>query len=152
MGKLKPQVQDKIKAVEELKRKIISAKSQVKQKEQAEKTAHIEAREKKEAMKIVGIAIPKVEAYEAAQKAVIDTAEPLVALEKDDLAKFATPAAVQSKVEKLHTEALVALEEARKACKEQMQVANDIKPPTRVSNAAKRDLQTMLGKLDQTKL
>merc|ERR1712166_292276 len=79
-------------SLKELRQKCNVGKDAVKEKERAEKVAHIEAKEIAEAKVIYGAAIPKSEAAEAAAKAVDTAADALIKLTtKEELAALPSP-------------------------------------------------------------
>lgn len=149
MEKLKEDVTAAIKAIEELKKKVGEAKRAYATKEAAERNAHIEAKNKKEAAPFLEAPNAKVEALEAEVKAVEEAAAPMVSLSGDGLQSFATPASVAEKVDKLAAAVKESADAAREAIKEQTKAASEISPPTGGIALAKSTLKGLSAKVDK---
>jgi len=122
-----------------LKTKILTAKDELRNKEKAEKNAHIEAKELKEAKALFDVVTPKVTAAADAVKAVEEKAAPMTGAEAKTYAK---PATLLEEVEKLMAVASTKFDEGRAIAKEQLDVTMKISPQT---NSTKRAKQELLG-------
>jgi len=119
LSKLRPRVSAALDAIEKLKKKVAVAKRDFKKTEEAEKNAHIEAREKKEAEALTSVASEKVSVMEAAAKSVDEAAKPLLSVADAEIPKFATPATVKDTVEKVLQDANARIKEAKQCVAEQ---------------------------------
>merc|ERR1712196_703604 len=98
MKKLKEKITEAQKSMSEIRKKAEEAKRGYTQKEAAEKNAHIEARNQKEAAPFLEGPKAKFAALEAASKTCDEAAAPMIDLKGDDLKVFATPASVSEAV------------------------------------------------------
>eukprot|EP00930_Biecheleria_cincta_P082776 TRINITY_DN72430_c0_g1_i1.p1 TRINITY_DN72430_c0_g1~~TRINITY_DN72430_c0_g1_i1.p1 ORF type:complete len:1990 (-),score=675.87 TRINITY_DN72430_c0_g1_i1:92-6022(-) len=133
-------------ALQALKAKINEGKKEFLKVEAAEKVAHIEAQERKEAEAITGDVTKEAEMAETLVKQVEELAEPLLSLKGAELQSFSSPASVQEAVEKLVPEAVDALGKVKVAAQETLKsLAKATKGPMMM---AKRDMGQMIGKLE----
>jgi len=149
IGKLRPKVTAAQDTLRKLKVNVANGKKDFARKELAEKNAHIEARERKEAEAITGPASTKAEALEAAAKALEEAAKALVSLSGAELEAFATPIAVFEESKKLLETATQSFEDVKAAVAEQQEKLPKPDPKTPLKGPmleAKRELQKMLGK------
>jgi uncharacterized coiled-coil DUF342 family protein len=149
MTKLKEEVTKASKAMDELKKKCGEAKNKYQKTETAEKSAHIEARNAREAAPFLAEPKAKFEAVEASSKAAEEAAAPLVSLTGDELAKFATPAAVLEAVEQHAAAVKEKAEAARESIKEQRKAATEATPQSGGTTEAKKQLGAMGSKLEE---
>jgi len=119
LTKCKSAVSSNLAAIDNTKKKLATAKGDFAKKDQAEKNAHIEVRERKEAA-LTSAPAEKVEAVEARAKKVAEDVKPLVSLESAELEAFATPVSLLEEVETQLKEMLEAAAEAKASIKEQM--------------------------------
>jgi len=119
LTKCKAAVTASLNGIDALRKKILAAKSDFVKKEQAEKNAHIEARERKEAAAMMAEASAKMEVVEACAKKVAEAVTPLTAAEGAELEAFATPLSLLDEAEQLLKELLEAASEAKACTKEQ---------------------------------
>jgi hypothetical protein len=130
LAKMRAKVTNSTTSLDTLQKKIMMAKKQFAAKELAEKNAHIEAREKKQADEVTSGVNVKVEAMEAAAKKLEETSAPLTSLKGAELIAFATPATVLEDCEKLLTEVTDAIKEAKAQIKEEVgKIVKVIKGP-----------------------
>jgi hypothetical protein len=108
------------KGLVELRNKVETGKKSYLQKETAERNAHIEVRERKEADALLSDASGKLEAVEAAGGALEAAAQPLLVVDGVELEAFATPQTVSESVEKLKASLAQLVKEARLALKAMM--------------------------------
>eukprot|EP00930_Biecheleria_cincta_P057709 TRINITY_DN4359_c0_g2_i1.p1 TRINITY_DN4359_c0_g2~~TRINITY_DN4359_c0_g2_i1.p1 ORF type:complete len:2005 (+),score=603.41 TRINITY_DN4359_c0_g2_i1:55-6069(+) len=146
LNKLRPEASAKVNAIQGFKAKVVAAKKEFKSKEAAEKNAHIERQERKEAEAITSEAITALEAAEALATKAVDVAEPMLSLKEEDVKNFATPASLLEEVEKLVPEAIEALNQAKSVAQEQhKKLAKASKGPML---DAKREVQKMVTKAE----
>jgi hypothetical protein len=144
--KLRPVASAKSKALVDLKTKVAAAKKEFHKAEAAEKTAHIEAKERKEAEAITSEVFVELEAAEALAKKVEDSSEPLLSLKGEEVKGFATPASLSEEVERLVLEATEALSKVKSAALEQTKkLAKAAKGPML---EAKKEIGKMVVKVD----
>eukprot|EP00928_Gymnodinium_smaydae_P006786 TRINITY_DN1241_c0_g3_i4.p1 TRINITY_DN1241_c0_g3~~TRINITY_DN1241_c0_g3_i4.p1 ORF type:complete len:1829 (+),score=752.40 TRINITY_DN1241_c0_g3_i4:367-5487(+) len=148
INKLRPKVSAALGELDNLKKKVLAGKKELQQKERAELNAHVVAKMQREAEVITGPATGKVDEAVAAGKAVEEKGAPLTELKKEELEEFAEPATLKAAVEKLSAELAEKAEQARKAVKEQLQAANEVKPMTPATTEAKKQLQQMSSKVE----
>jgi len=150
LKKLRSKVSKAQDEMQKLKVKADKGKLDFSKKEAKEKNAHIEARERKEAMALLAPAGDKVDALETALKALEDVAKPITSLSGPELGAFATPVAIADETSKLSQALMKAVEEAKAAVKEQQE--EYAKVGTKYTKGpmfdAKRDLQKMASKAD----
>ncbi|CAK9067147.1 unnamed protein product [Durusdinium trenchii] len=117
IAKLRPKAQEYAAQIQKLKGKVNNAKKEFAKAEAAERTAHIEAKERREAEAILKEANGQFEAAEEQSNKVTAAAEALLAAAKGEggaeLAKFATPSSVQQEVERLVPEAAAAFQKMK---------------------------------------
>lgn len=145
LAKLRPKVTAAQVSHDQLKKKVLVAKKDYAKREEAERNAHIEAREKKAADAIIGEASVKVEAMDACLKELEETTQPMTSLQGDELDAFATPVSVLEAGEKLQASLATSVTEARASIKEQQAKLGKaaVKGPML---EAKRELIKMEGK------
>jgi len=144
LAKMRPKVTAAQTGLEALKKKVVAAKKDFAKREEAEKNAHIEAREKKAADEMTGEAAAKVEAMEAGVKALEEAVQPMVSLKGAELDAFPTPASVLEEAERLRTVAAESAAAARAGIKELLgKIGKVVKGPML---EAKRELVKMEGK------
>jgi uncharacterized coiled-coil DUF342 family protein len=148
MAKLKDDIANAQKGMDELKSKAGKAKGDFSNKERAEKSAHIEARNRKEAAPFLAEPNAKVEALEADSKACEDAAAPMVSLSADELKTFATPASVLEAVEKHAAAVKEKLETAKAVLKEQTEAVAKVTPQSGGTSLAKKELGALKVKAD----
>mmetsp|Transcript_140529 Transcript_140529/g.365619 ORF Transcript_140529/g.365619 Transcript_140529/m.365619 type:complete len:1956 (-) Transcript_140529:48-5915(-) len=146
-------LRSRVSAAQEVLRKLrvdtANGKKEFAKKELAEKNAHIEARERKEAEIITGPASAKVEAMDVAAKALEEAAQSLVSISGEDLEAFATPIAVIERTEQLLEVAMKCIEEVKVSVAEQQdKLPKVVKGPML---EAKRELQKMLNQSELVK-
>mmetsp|Transcript_99440 Transcript_99440/g.309818 ORF Transcript_99440/g.309818 Transcript_99440/m.309818 type:complete len:710 (-) Transcript_99440:118-2247(-) len=130
LSKCKAAVSSHLSGVDSLKKKVQTAKGEFIKKEEAEKNAHIEARERKEAAAITGEASAKMEAVEACVKRLAERVKPLTSLEGAEVEAFASPVSLLEEAEGLLKEALEAVAAVKACTKEQQaKVAKATKGP-----------------------
>jgi len=146
--KLKPLAVKANADIEAFQKTISRAKNDYTKRQQAEKNAHIEARERKEAEALTAEASTKLDTMEASAKSLEDAASQLVSLSGADLEAFATPISVREEIAKLAASTTASVEEARSCVKEQQaKVAKAVKGPMA---EAKRELGKMMTQVDTT--
>jgi len=119
--KLKPKVTESQTRLEKLKRQMAVAKKEYAKKEESERNAHIELKERAEADAITGPAKDKLDAVTAVLEKFEEAAKPLVSLKEDaEREAFATPLAVQAEFDALASQLGKAVEEAQACLKEQI--------------------------------
>eukprot|EP00931_Biecheleriopsis_adriatica_P033416 TRINITY_DN193_c0_g1_i5.p1 TRINITY_DN193_c0_g1~~TRINITY_DN193_c0_g1_i5.p1 ORF type:complete len:2073 (-),score=714.85 TRINITY_DN193_c0_g1_i5:36-6125(-) len=144
--KLRPQAATHQTAIQNLKTKVAAGKKDFQKAEAAEKNAHIEAKERREAEAITGPIIKDVEAAEALAKKVEDAAEPLVSKKGEELHAFETPASILKDVETLLPDATAALTKVKSTIQEETKkVAKAVKGPML---EAKKELQKTYAKVE----
>jgi len=144
LAKLRSRVTAAQQALSKLRFNGANGKKEFAKKELAEKNAHIEARERKEADLITSPAVAKVEAMDAAAKALEEAAQPLVSLSGEELEAFAAPIATIEKTEKLLEAVTKSIGEAKSSVAEQQEkLPKVVKGPML---EAKRELTKMLGR------
>lgn len=145
LAKLQPKVTAAQASVDQLKKKVLVAKKEYAKREESEKNAHIEAREKKAAEGITSEAAAKVEAVEASAKELEEAASPLISLQGAELESFSNPMSILDAVEKLQTAITESIKDTRTVIKEQQgKIGKAIKGPM---FEAKRELVKMEGKV-----
>jgi len=148
LSKLRPKVASASTTVDGLKKKAVQAKKDFAKKELAEKNAHIEARERKEAQAITAPVAEKVEAMEAAAKQLEEVATPLTSLKGAEIEAFATPVSVLEDGEKLVTTISESVTEVKACVKEAL--GKLPKMPKGPMLEGKKDLIKMQSKADST--
>lgn len=146
LNKLRPKISLAQNTLENLKKKIIAAKKDFAVREQAEKIAHIEAKEQKVANEITSVSAVLVEATEAVSKKLEEAIAPLTSLEADKRDSFATPASTLDEAEKLLSSVKESALAAKASIKEQLPKlgATTTGPLAR----AKPEMTKMLGRVD----
>lgn len=135
LNKFGPKVQAAQKNLELLKQKATTAKREYAARELAEKNAHIEAKEQKEAEELMGDCTAEVAAAEADSKKLEEAAEPLTSLPAADREAFATPATVLEQVDKLLVALRATVTKAKASIKEKLAALPT--PATPAGNRAK---------------
>jgi len=156
LAKLRPKVTTAQANLETLKKKVVLGKKEYLKKEEAERNAHIEARERKAADAMIAEVAAKVEALEAVLKELEEGATPLTSLQGSELEAFATPISVTGAGQKLQATSKESASDARAAVKEQQaKLTKIIKGPmfeakkelakleTRISAAEKKVTSTV---------
>jgi len=150
LGKLRAKTQAGQDTLSKLKIKLGNGKKDYAKNEVAEKNAHIERRERKEAEVITAPATAKFETLEAGAKALDEAAKALKDITGEELDAFATPLSVVEASEKELQAVLKCVEEAKAIIKEQQGKL----PTSNVRGAmldARRELQKMNAKCETTK-
>mmetsp|Transcript_50098 Transcript_50098/g.141200 ORF Transcript_50098/g.141200 Transcript_50098/m.141200 type:complete len:840 (+) Transcript_50098:126-2645(+) len=146
VAKLRPRAMAAESSIKTLKAKAMQAKRDFLKREEAEKNAHLEARERKEAEGILGAVATSIGAVDEAMKYFDDVVAPAAALKGGALLEFATPAATLKECEGKLDAAKKVWEEARACIKAQLEkVSKAVKGPM---FEAKRDLQKMSVKVE----
>jgi hypothetical protein len=148
MAKLKTEISNAVKSMDDLKRAVATAKKEYSQKERSEAIAHIEAKNLKDAAPFVDGPKALVDALEALSKAAEEASAPMAALSAEDLETFATPASVLEAMEKSTKEITEKANEAREAVKEQTKAASEASPQSGGTTEAKKQLKGMSWKID----
>jgi len=139
--KLRMKVTSFCTALEQLKKKVVLAKKEFAKKEQADKDAHIEIREKKAAAVATAEINSKLEGMETLATQLEEATAPLLSLKGSDLEAFATPASLKDEMGKLSVSLTKCIAEARTFREEQMaKVRKEIKGPM---VDVKRELQKL---------
>eukprot|EP00927_Polykrikos_kofoidii_P022008 TRINITY_DN20667_c0_g1_i1.p1 TRINITY_DN20667_c0_g1~~TRINITY_DN20667_c0_g1_i1.p1 ORF type:complete len:2068 (-),score=493.97 TRINITY_DN20667_c0_g1_i1:213-6416(-) len=146
LQKLRPKVAGASSNLDSLKKKMSTARSDYLKKEAAERNAHIEAREKKEAAAIVSEAAPKVEAVSAIAKEAENAAKELLAANGAVLDEFEKPASVQDEVDAYKTSAIEKTGEAKSCLKALIDRCGQA--PKGAKAEAKKELGKLLAKVD----
>jgi len=149
MIKLNADVTKAQKAIEELKKKVVDGKKDLQGKENAERNAHIEAKNQKVAAPFIKDPTAKMEELEGVVKAAEEAAKPMASLSGDDLKSFATPASVLEAVEKHSKAAKEKADALRESIKEQMKAVSEVTPACGGTGLAQRTLKTLSSKLDE---
>jgi len=130
LAKLRPKVTTAQSNLDAFKKKVIQAKTEYFKKEEAERNAHIEARERKEADAILEVAVAKVDAMEACAKELEEATKTLTALQGPELDAFECPATAFENAEKLRDALTDSVKETRASVKEQQgKVTKAVKGP-----------------------
>lgn len=140
MAKLREQVTAALKSLDELRKKTTEAKKSFNTKEIAEKNAHIEAKNTREAAPFLADPKAKFEALEAAVKAGDEAAAPMMSISADDLKTFATPASVLEAVEGHAATIKEKAEAVKEAVKEQTKAVSEASPQSGGTALAKKQL------------
>merc|ERR1719297_388698 len=119
LAKLRPKITVASANLDQLKKKVMISKREYAKREEAEKNAHVEIRERKVADAILIEAAAKVETTEAAGKQLEDVALPLTSLQGAELDAFATPLSVLEAAERLQASTKESVTQTRAALKEQ---------------------------------
>ncbi|CAE7346554.1 EIF3A [Symbiodinium natans] len=143
--KLRPKASQQATEVQKLKNKVGAAKKDYFKAEEAERTAHLEAKERREAEALLAAAGKEVEAAEAEAAQVTSAAEPLVAAQGEELMKFEKPATVSEEVEKLAPAAAAALSKVRTSLLSQTKEIKALKGPLA---EARKELAKLIIKVD----
>merc|ERR1712070_1265332 len=130
-------------------KKVTTAKASFNQKEVAEKNAHIERRNAKEAAPFLEDPNAKFAAFEVDAKAAEEAGAEMAALNGDDLKAFATPASVLGNVEKHAAASQEKATAVKDAIKEQTKAASEVTPQSGGTNEAKKQLKTMMAKVEE---
>lgn len=146
LNKLRPKIMGAQNSMDQLKRKVAASKKDFAAKEAAEKTAHIEAKEQKEADDITKRAQTALEATEALGKRLEDIASPLVSLEASQRDTFPTPASTLEEAESVLASMKESAIAARTCIKEQQ--AKLGAATTGPLSRAKPELSKMLSKVE----
>jgi hypothetical protein len=149
IAKLKEKCTEAQKAIDELRKKVSTAKRDYFAKEKSEMNAHIEIRNMKEAAKYLEDPKAKLEALEAAAKAAEDASAALTSLTGDELLAFKTPATVLEATEKASADVTEKAAATREACKEQSKAASEVAPPTGGTAEAKKQLKLLQNKVEE---
>jgi len=136
------------KALSDLKKNAADAKSAHHNKETAEKTAHIEAKNLKEAAPFLEAPKAKIADLEASANAAEEAAAPMVSLSPEELKTFATPAAVQEAVEEKSAGITEKAEAVREAIKEQLKAVSEVSPQSGGTALAKKELAALKQKVE----
>jgi hypothetical protein len=147
MAKLVETINKANKDVSELKKKFAEAKKEYQVKEAKEKSAHVDARNAKEAAQFVDGVRKEVAKLEEAVQAVTDAGAAIKDLNGDDLQKYATPASTLEKVQTLTDAAAAALKEVRETLKVQTKAATEA-GQSGGALLAKKELQALQMKVD----
>mmetsp|Transcript_97686 Transcript_97686/g.285161 ORF Transcript_97686/g.285161 Transcript_97686/m.285161 type:complete len:1813 (+) Transcript_97686:1-5439(+) len=118
--KLRLKVSTAAASLDELRKKSAAAKKNFPKREQLDKDAHIEIREKKAAAVISADIAARTEAMEACLKQLESAVGPLASLKGAELDGFATPASTLRQAEELSAAALRSVAEARALREEQL--------------------------------
>jgi len=146
MNQIKKQSRTLLNSFKELRSKVNTAREKLIAKEKAERNAHIEAKELKEAAVILESVPKQVEEMDAALAAFEEKAKAFTAEKADSLDK---PATLAGEIEKLASTASEKGKLVRTAANEKVAVANGITPPTAASKRAKQQLIASSIKVDQ---
>jgi len=149
LGKSRPKAAGFQATVSKLRASIAAAKKEYAKKEAAEKNAHIEARERKEADAVVAPVVAKVEAVEAALKRLEAAVEPILSISGDELDAFATPLSLLESAEKIAEEVVKFAEETKAAVTTQSGELPKVLKGAMMD--AKRELAKMSSKADLAK-
>jgi hypothetical protein len=149
IAKLKEKVLEAQKGMEELKKKVATAKREYSVKEKAEMNAHIEARNQREAAAFLEAPNAKLEALVAAAKAAEDASAAFTSLSGDELLAFETPAAVLEAAEKALVDVNEKANETKEICKEQFKAASDVTPQTGGTAEAKKQIKIVQTKIEE---
>lgn len=143
IGKLRPRITDAQTAAEQLKKKVAAARRDFAKKEESERNAHIEAREKKEADALTAPAVEKMEALEAAAQALEEAAKPLLSVEGAELLAFPTPLSIRGEAYRL----VEAVNESVKAAKDRIIEQQSALPKNDTLKGAMLDAKRELTRL-----
>lgn len=146
LNKFGPKVTAAQKSLEQLKSKIAMEKKAYAVREQAEKTAHIEARERKLAEELMGDSATAVEALEADGKKLEEAAAPMVSLQGAEREAFAKPASLLEEVEKLLAALRASATKAKADIKDKLAALPA--PPTAPGMRAKPELLKLQAKVE----
>merc|ERR1719362_452433 len=136
--------------LDQLKKKVMLSKREYAKKEEAEKNAHIEIRERKEADAILSEAAAKVEETEAAGKELETVALPLTSLQGAELDVFATPLSVLEAAERLQASMTESVTQTRAALKDQRaKIGKVVKGPMFEAKLELAKLESRLGALEK---
>ncbi|CAJ1460298.1 unnamed protein product [Effrenium voratum] len=145
LSKLRPKASTQGAEVQKLRGKVNNAKKEFAKVEAAEKTAHLEAKERREAAAILKTATAELEPVEAQCAKITDSAAELLAAKGEDLQKFATPCTVLEGVEKSVLEAASALSKVKASLTEETKKIKATKGPLM---EAKKELAKLNTKAD----
>eukprot|EP00930_Biecheleria_cincta_P057710 TRINITY_DN4359_c0_g3_i1.p1 TRINITY_DN4359_c0_g3~~TRINITY_DN4359_c0_g3_i1.p1 ORF type:complete len:1928 (+),score=567.13 TRINITY_DN4359_c0_g3_i1:69-5852(+) len=146
LAKLRPKAIGHLTELQALQKKVRNAKEEFSKTETAEKNAHIEAKERREAEAITNEVTEELAAAELLAKQIEETADSLVSLKAEELQSFASPATVQETVAKLVPEAVEALSKVKEAAQEkQKTLAKALKGPML---EAKKNIIKMITSVD----
>jgi len=149
MAKLKEPISKAQKEVEGLRQKVAKAKGDFANTERLELSAHIEARNAKEAAPFVEGPKSKLEALEADAKGAEDAGASMVSLTGEELQAFATPASVLEAVTKFAASVTEKAVGVREAVKEQNKAASEVTPRTGGITEAQKQLKLIGSKVDE---
>lgn len=145
INKLRPKAQAHAAELQKLKTKVVAAKKDFAKAEAAEKTAHIEAKERKEAEAILKDCNGQVDAAEARSNQISSSAEALLASKGEDVLKFETPSSVLEEVEKMVPEAASVCNKVKTHLMEEIKKIKAAKGPLA---EAKKELTKLTGKVE----
>eukprot|EP00434_Breviolum_minutum_P029551 symbB.v1.2.026128.t1/scaffold2586.1/size75639/1 len=164
IAKLRPKAQSFAAELQKLKGKVNTAKKEFAKAEAAEKTAHIEAKERKEAEVLLKDSQAQFETAEAMSAKITSVAEGLLAakaleeagvrhcympcnacVQGEDLLKFATPSSVLEEVEKMVPEATSVSSKAKAQIMEEAKKIKAVKGPLA---EAKKEMAKLTGKVE----
>jgi len=145
IAKLRPKAQSFAAELQKLKGKVNTAKKEFAKAEAAEKTAHIEAKERKEAEVLLKDSQAQFETAEAMSAKITSVAEGLLAAKGEDLLKFATPSSVLEEVEKMVPEATSVSSKAKAQIMEEAKKIKAVKGPLA---EAKKEMAKLTGKVE----
>lgn len=148
INKLKTEVATATENLNKLGQKVNAGRSKYAVTEKNELNAHVIRKDMKEAEGYTGCCKPLVEEADAAAKELEEKAKEFTSLDNDACIAFATPVSMIEEIEKLGAGIAEKVDEARKSVKEQQQVCGKVTPATRGTAEAKKQLQSMLTKLE----
>jgi len=143
--KLRPKASQQATEIQKIKGKVGAAKKEFFKAEEAERTAHLEAKERREAEALLAEANKTLEAAEAEGAKVTTTSEALLAAQGEELMKFATPATVAEEMETLEPSASSLLSKAKASFLTQTREIKATKGPMM---EAKKELTKLIAKAD----
>ncbi|CAE7656546.1 unnamed protein product, partial [Symbiodinium sp. CCMP2456] len=143
--KLRPKASQQATEIQKIKNKVGAAKKDFFKAEEAERTAHLEAKERREAEALLAEANKTLEAAEAEGAKATTTSEALVAAQGEELMKFATPATVAEEMEALEPSASSLLSKAKASFLAQTREIKATKGPMM---EAKKELTKLIAKAD----
>jgi len=148
LSKLRPKVGSIQKKLEDLRQKVVTAKKEYSRREQTERNAQKEVRDKKTAAAILKAINEKVEVMEASASKLDEVLEPFVSLEGSALEAYATPISTVEAAETLLAKVETDMKAARdRLAEHQSTVARAAKGPL---HEAKQAVAKIMVKLDAT--
>lgn len=148
LAKMKEQIAASEAAIKQLRGKVKDAKATYSQKETAQKTAHLNARNEKEAAPYLAKVRSLMEEAEPKAKAVQETADPFTNLKDEELGNFETPASTAEQVEDDAKKCLETLDETVETIKARTAEVSQVSPQTPGTAYAKKQLQAIQARIN----